>query len=268
MELAGWRDRLRAKPFAFWLVAGGLAYLGLGLLALIATFFTSLFDPFLYFVGLIVALFLVFAYGCYIGKKWGFAGGIAVTIFTLLLISFSVAGSYANPAYPGAWLIESGFPVALLVLAFSILALRKWKAGVANQPNLASIHSNGGLVALAVVGFAVGSLIVGVAAAPLIVNLLAGSGEAADIRIVPNAQTAAEPFVPGNFTAVRDTSGRVTVTWFNGDSNDHTVTSDSGAFASPLLRAGARFSFTFTQAGIYPYHCEPHPNMKGTVVVT
>jgi nitrite reductase (NO-forming) len=31
---------------------------------------------------------------------------------------------------------------------------------------------------------------------------------------------------------------------------------------------GQSFSFTFDKAGEYPYFCEPHPNMVGTVVVT
>ena len=39
-------------------------------------------------------------------------------------------------------------------------------------------------------------------------------------------------------------------------------------FAGPLLAKGERYSFTFTEADSYPYHCAPHPDMKGTVVVT
>jgi amicyanin len=59
-----------------------------------------------------------------------------------------------------------------------------------------------------------------------------------------------------------------TVTWTNKDSAAHTVTYDNGTtFASSSLATGATFSFTFTKAGTYPYHCGVHPNMKGTVVV-
>ena len=59
-----------------------------------------------------------------------------------------------------------------------------------------------------------------------------------------------------------------TVTWTNKDSTGHTVASDDGTtFTSPTMATGATFSFTFTKAGTYAYHCSIHPNMKGTVVV-
>src|SRR5215207_1855120 len=69
-----------------------------------------------------------------------------------------------------------------------------------------------------------------------------------------------------------------TVTWTNDDSQPHTVTSGSNGqpdnkFNSspnfnPLLNPGQTFSFTFTQAGDYPYFCMLHPNMVGTVSVS
>lgn len=58
------------------------------------------------------------------------------------------------------------------------------------------------------------------------------------------------------------------VTWTNNDGAPHTVTSDSGAFGSQTLNQGNTFSFTFTSAGTFPYHCAFHPGMKGTVIVT
>lgn len=58
-----------------------------------------------------------------------------------------------------------------------------------------------------------------------------------------------------------------TVTWENKDKVQHTVTSDSGLFDSGLLAKGVPFSFTFTEPGTYTYHCTPHPNMKGTIIV-
>jgi plastocyanin len=69
-----------------------------------------------------------------------------------------------------------------------------------------------------------------------------------------------------------------TVTWTNNDSQPHTVTSGSNGQPdnkfnsspnfSPLLNPGQTFSFTFTQAGDYPYFCMLHPNMVGTVTVS
>jgi plastocyanin len=61
-----------------------------------------------------------------------------------------------------------------------------------------------------------------------------------------------------------------TVTWTNRDSAPHIVVSDTGAqqaFSSNSLSDGASFTFTFTQAGTYPYHCSIHPSMKGTITV-
>src|SRR5215210_2424080 len=69
-----------------------------------------------------------------------------------------------------------------------------------------------------------------------------------------------------------------TVTWTNNDSQPHTVTSGSNGQPdnkfnsspnfSPLLNQGQTFSFTFTEAGDYPYFCMLHPNMVGTVNVS
>lgn len=63
-----------------------------------------------------------------------------------------------------------------------------------------------------------------------------------------------------------------TVVWQNQDGADHTVTSGApdardDRFASPLFNQGEEFSFTFTEAGEFPYFCQRHPSMRGTVVV-
>jgi plastocyanin len=57
------------------------------------------------------------------------------------------------------------------------------------------------------------------------------------------------------------------VTWTNQDSANHTVVADNGEFKSGDLANGGTFTFAFTKAGSYPYHCSIHPSMKGTVVV-
>ena len=59
------------------------------------------------------------------------------------------------------------------------------------------------------------------------------------------------------------------VTWTNQDTVSHTVTVDSGDGPnSQLFGKGQSYSFTFTKAGTYSYHCAPHPYMKGTITVT
>jgi len=58
-----------------------------------------------------------------------------------------------------------------------------------------------------------------------------------------------------------------TVTWVNQDAPKHDVVADNGEFKSSLFDKGQSFSFTFTKAGTYPYHCSIHPGMTGTVVV-
>ena len=58
------------------------------------------------------------------------------------------------------------------------------------------------------------------------------------------------------------------VTWTNGDSAPHTITSDTGTVLnSPNLAKGESFSFTFTDVGTFAYHCAVHPMMKGNIVV-
>ena len=97
-----------------------------------------------------------------------------------------------------------------------------------------------------------------------------------------NAQEPATP-IPDNSTVVKIVANAgsnsfspnpvkvkvgETVTWINDDSGIHTVTSKDGVFDSGMVGEGQSFSFTFDKAGEYLYHCEPHPSMVGTVVVT
>ena len=59
-----------------------------------------------------------------------------------------------------------------------------------------------------------------------------------------------------------------TVTWYNAGETAHTVDANSGAFDSPTLDPGSDYTVTFDTGGVYFYHCDFHPNMRGTVVVT
>jgi plastocyanin len=62
------------------------------------------------------------------------------------------------------------------------------------------------------------------------------------------------------------------VTWTNMTGAPHTVTSDDGksfdsGTANPISAQGGTFSFTFTKAGTFAYHCQFHTFMKGTIIV-
>jgi plastocyanin len=58
------------------------------------------------------------------------------------------------------------------------------------------------------------------------------------------------------------------VVWTHRDTAPHTVTSDDGTtFDSGNLTANETFAQTFPTAGTFPYHCEIHGSMRGTVVV-
>jgi plastocyanin len=71
-------------------------------------------------------------------------------------------------------------------------------------------------------------------------------------------------FDPSTLTVKEGT----TITWTNKDGVNHTVTSDAGLFDSGSLGAGGSFSFTFSTAGTYPYHCTLHPEMTAKIIVT
>jgi plastocyanin len=59
------------------------------------------------------------------------------------------------------------------------------------------------------------------------------------------------------------------VQWVWQDSaSQHTVTANDGSFDSGLCNQGATFSFTFSKAGTFNYHCTIHAAMLGTVTVS
>ncbi len=74
-----------------------------------------------------------------------------------------------------------------------------------------------------------------------------------------------------------DVAAGTTIVWDNAGLGQHTVVSDAGLFdsgqeKSQWLNPGQTFSFTFAQAGTYPYHCALHGaaggiGMSGTIVV-
>ncbi|HTC25386.1 MAG TPA: plastocyanin/azurin family copper-binding protein [Acidimicrobiales bacterium] len=100
-----------------------------------------------------------------------------------------------------------------------------------------------------------------------------------DIGITLGARTkTTTAFTPNPKTVALGGGASVSVRWINQDISggdyttgtavSHQIMSDNGAFAtSPLLGGNATYSISLTTAGSYPYHCNIHPNMVGTITV-
>ena len=102
-------------------------------------------------------------------------------------------------------------------------------------------------------------------------NATGGSG-GNSVTISPGSSSPSNGkfFAPDTLTVSKGT----TVSWTNGDSTLHTVTSgspESGAsgteFDSSYLAAGKTFQHQFSTSGTFDYYCTLHPYMKGQVVV-
>lgn len=103
------------------------------------------------------------------------------------------------------------------------------------------------------------------------------------IRIVEGASLSTNPefMVPENATVILGINN--TVVFVSEDTVPHGIISDnyyadpvSGLFATAarpeedggaFIMPGKTYEFTFTQAGTYPYHHEPHPHIHGRITV-
>ncbi len=62
------------------------------------------------------------------------------------------------------------------------------------------------------------------------------------------------------------------VSWENLDNEEHFIVADDGSFKFRLIAQGKTGGSTgiskkFKTTGAFPYHCEIHPQMKGTLIV-
>jgi plastocyanin len=88
--------------------------------------------------------------------------------------------------------------------------------------------------------------------------LAAGAAAAAEVRIRDYR------FVPERITVKAGT----TVRWTNDEKRaSHSVVFPAEKLESERLMNGDSWQRSFDQPGVYPYTCEPHPEMKGTVEV-
>jgi plastocyanin len=95
----------------------------------------------------------------------------------------------------------------------------------------------------------------------------------------PPSPAAAAPATPGRDTAMaemRDFMFRparivveagTTVVWTNGGQVADTVTAEDGSFDSGPIESGERRAILFAKPGHFPFHCTPHPFMRGEIVV-
>jgi plastocyanin len=101
-------------------------------------------------------------------------------------------------------------------------------------------------------------------------GLLAGCGgsSSAAPKLGPDDVLVANfSFTPATLTVKAGT----TVTWrFDQPSAPHDVVSlaTPPVFDSGTPKGTGTFSYTFTTPGTYPYLCQVHPSMRGTVIVT
>jgi plastocyanin len=70
-------------------------------------------------------------------------------------------------------------------------------------------------------------------------------------------------FRPGRLEIAAGT----TIVWTNDGQVVHTVSAEDGSFDSGPIEPGQRRSITFSRAGTFPFHCTPHPFMRGLIVV-
>ena len=100
---------------------------------------------------------------------------------------------------------------------------------------------------------------------------MAPTAQPAKVKATKPASNAnAVSITSANFTPHNlDVAAGTTVSWTNNDTAPHSVTSDkAGIFDSGPINPGASFTFTFAQAGTFPYHSTGEANiLSGTIIV-
>ena len=97
-------------------------------------------------------------------------------------------------------------------------------------------------------------------AAAVAALVVAASAVGAETKSV---QITRQGFTPNATTlAIGDS-----VTWRNADTVNHQVVANDGTFASPVLKAGETYTFTFTKSGKTTYHDSFATSKRGTITV-
>lgn len=97
---------------------------------------------------------------------------------------------------------------------------------------------------------------------------IAASAPTAAAQITDSCGSLAHCFTPQTIAVAAGTR----VTWTSASRAPHTVTCDASCPGagpgSGTVAMGGGYGFTFTTPGSYGYHCDIHPSMTGTVVVS
>jgi plastocyanin len=97
--------------------------------------------------------------------------------------------------------------------------------------------------------------------AALLAALVVAASAGADTKTVQITKSGFTPTATS--IAVGDS-----VTWHNADTVSHQVVANDGSFASPVLKTGENFTFTFPKATKVTYHDSFATTHRGTVTVT
>jgi plastocyanin len=101
-------------------------------------------------------------------------------------------------------------------------------------------------------------LLLGAAAAAATLTLAPGA-----LAATANVRITGSGFSPATVTIEAGDGVR----WTNRDTRNHQVVSNTGAFASPILRPGQSWTFVFRASGGYRYRDALFPSRRGTVRV-
>ncbi len=111
-------------------------------------------------------------------------------------------------------------------------------------------------------------LLVALLVLALVVFLPAAVAQDGGVQAVP-VQNARSVEIGDNFFDPPNASVEPgsTITWTNNGDEAHTVTADDGSFDSGVLNPGDSYTVAFGGQGTVTYHCEIHPEMRGSVTV-
>ncbi|MEO5949999.1 MAG: cupredoxin family copper-binding protein [Candidatus Saccharimonadales bacterium] len=115
----------------------------------------------------------------------------------------------------------------------------------------------------------IGIIIVAIIAVVAFVVIMSKGNTSSSNQAVSTSNTVEIKSYAFNPTPIKVKVG-TKVTWTNKDAVAHTVTSDDSSadtFKSDSINQNDTYSYTFTKAGTFTYHCTPHPSMHGTVEV-